>query len=163
MRSWRVLAALSVVVLPLTLRVPPAAAQNVASRNVVVNVSFATRTSLKVSSRLLRFDVAEPGASATETLEFSAGARMPAGCDIVLSVEAESGLEGPGGAADVEADLHFTGEGQGMLAGSMAMGRSTVVGRWQGSGLREGRVVFTLRASAAGSYSLPVRIVLSTP
>ena len=31
------------------------------------------------------------------------------------------------------------------------------------SGLREGRVVFTLRANASGTYTLPVRFVLSTP
>ena len=163
MRSRAVLTALTLAVLSLTIEVRSASAQNVASKDVTINVNLATRTSLKVSSRVLRFDVTQPGAIATAALEFSAGARMPAGCDLVLTVEPERGLDGPGGAADAETELRFTGEGQGMLAGSIAMGQSTVVGRWQGSGLREGRVVFVLRASAAGSYSLPVRIVLSTP
>ena len=140
-----------------------ARAEDVKSANVAVNVTLATRTSLKVSSRLLHFDVTQPGAIATAALEFTAGARMPAGSDIVLSVEPLRGIEGPGGAADVDCDLSFTGEGLGLLAGPVAAARSTIVGRWQGSGLRHGRVVFSLRASAAGTYSLPLRVVLSTP
>ena len=155
--------ALTLVVLTLALGVRAAAAEDVASKNVTINVNLATRTSLKVSGRVLRFDVTQPGTVATAALEFSAGARMPSGSDIVLTVEPERGLDGPGGAADADTDLRFSGEGHGLLAGSVAIGQSTVVGRWQGSGLREGRVVFTLRASAAGVYSLPVRFVLSTP
>lgn len=142
---------------------PRAAAEDVASKNVTVNVHLATRTSLKVSSHVLRFDVAQSGGTATAALEFTAGARMPAGSDVVLSVEPMRAIDGPGGAADVESDLSFAGEGQGLLAGPVAAAQSTVVGRWQGSGLREGRVIFTLRANAAGTYSLPVRVVLSTP
>jgi hypothetical protein len=140
-----------------------AAAEDVAAKNVVVNVNLATRTSLKVSSRVLQFDVARAGGTATAALEFTAGARMPAGSDVVLTVEPERAVEGPGGAADVDSDLSFTGEGEGLLAGTIASARSTIVGRWQGSGRREGRVIFTLRANAAGSYVLPVRVVLSTP
>lgn len=141
-----------------------AAAEDVTSAHVTVNVTVATRTSLKVSARLLQFDVAEPGGIGTAAIDFAAGARLPAGSDVVLTIEPLRGIDGPGGAADVESDLSFTGEGGGMLAGgSIDTGRGTVVGRWQGSGLREGRLVFTLRASAAGVYSLPLRVVLSTP
>jgi hypothetical protein len=138
-----------------------AAGEEVASRNVTVNVSLATRTSLKVSSQVLQFDVTQPGGAATAALDFTAGARMPAGCDVVLTIEPLRAVVCSGGAA--VADLSFIGEGPGMLTGSMAADRSTIVGRWQGSGLREGRVVFKLRASAAGSYTLPVRVVLITP
>jgi hypothetical protein len=154
---------LSFVLLSLAMCARAAAAEDIASANVTVNVNLATRTSLKVSSRLLQFDVAQPGGIATAAIDFTAGARMPAGSDVVLTVEPLRALEGPGGAADVESDLTFTGEGQGMLAGSLAAAQSTVVGRWQGSGHREGRVIFKLRANAAGIYSLPVRVVLSTP
>jgi len=163
MRSRAVHTALTLVVLTLATGVPAAAAEDIAAKNVTINVNLATRTSLKVSSRVLRFDVTEPGSIATAAIEFSAGARMPAGSDIVLTVEPERGLDGPGGAADVETDLRFAGEGQGLLAGSVAPGQSTVVGRWQGSGLRAGRLVFTLRANASGVYSLPLRVVLSMP
>lgn len=138
-----------------------AAAQEAASRSVMVNVNLATRTSLKVSSRLLQFEVTQPGDAATAAIDFTAGARMPAGCDVVLTVEPLNALDGSGETRDAE--LSFVGEGPGMLAGSLTASRSTVVGRWQGSGLREGRVIFRLRASAAGRYSLPVRVVLSTP
>ena len=147
--------------LALALCVRSAAAEEIASRNVTVNVNLATRTSLKVSSRVLQFDVTQAGGVATAALDFTAGARMPAGCDVVLTVETLPAADGAGGAA--EADLSFVGQGPGMHAGSIGAARSTVVGRWQGSGLREGRLIFTLRASAAGSYSLPVRLVLSTP
>jgi len=147
--------------LALALCVRAVAAEEIASRHVTVNVNLATRTSLKVSSRMLQFDVAQPGGVATAALDFTAGARMPAGCDVVLTVEALPTADGAAG--KTTPDLSFVGEGPGMLAGSMAGARSTIVGRWQGSGLREGRVIFTLRASAAGTYSLPVRLVLSTP
>lgn len=155
---------LPLTVAALALCAHTAAAEDIKSANVTVNVNLATRTSLKVSSPVLHFDVAQPGGLATASLEFTAGARMPAGSDVVLTVEPLRGIEGPGGAADVESDLSFAAEGAGMLAGgSIDTLRSTVVGRWQGSGLREGRVIFKLRASAAGLYSLALRVVLSTP
>jgi len=140
-----------------------AAAEDVASGNVSVNVNFAARTSLKVSSHLLQFDVTQAGATATAAIDFTAGARMPSGSDLVLTVEPLRSIDGPGGAADVETDLSFSGEGAGLMAGALSSSAHAVVGRWQGSGLRTGRVVFKLRANAAGSYSLPVRFVLSTP
>lgn len=140
-----------------------AAAQDVTTGNVVVNVTVAPRTSLKVSSRVLQFDIAEPGGIATAAMDFSAAARLASRSDVVLTVEPLRGLEGPGGAADVDTSLSFAGEGDGMLAGPIAMAHSTIVGRWLGSGRREGRVIFTLRANAAGSYSLPMQFVLSMP
>ena len=140
-----------------------AAAEDVATARVSVNLHVASRTSLKVSSRVLHFDVTRPGGFATAALDFSAGARTPARSDVVLTIEPERGIDGPGGAAEVDTDLSFIGEGDGVLAGSVALAHGTVVGRWQGSGLREGRIIVTLRANAAGTYSLPVRFVLSTP
>jgi hypothetical protein len=142
---------------------PSAAGAEVATASVTVNLTLGTRTSLRVSTHVLRFEVTQPGADATAALDFTAGARMSSGSDVVLTMEPLRDVGGPGGAADVETALTFTGEGDGVLAGSVAMSQGTVVGRWQGSGVREGRVLFTLRANAAGSYSLPVRFVLSTP
>ena len=138
-----------------------ARAEDVARANVMVNVSLASRTSLRVSSELLQFEVASNGTTVA-SVDFTAGMRMPAGSDVVLSIEPLTGLDGPGGAADVETALSFTGHGDGLLSGPVGAGQ-TVVGRWHGSGLREGRLLFTLRANAAGSYVLPVRFVLSTP
>ena len=140
----------------------PARAQDVAYANVQVRLDVATRTSLKVSSEVLRFDVAQSGGTATAAIDFSAGARMSSGANVVLSVEPLRAVEGPGGAADVESSVSFAGSGPGLLAGALT-GDTAIVGQWHRSGLREGRVVFTLRANASGIYTLPVRFVLSTP
>ena len=159
MRSRRV----SLLVFLVLLAASAAAAEDVARGTVVVNAQFAARTSLRVSSHLLRFDVVEPGAAATMVVEFSAGVRTAADSDIVLTVEPLHAIHGPGGAADVQTALSVSGEGQGLLPGLVSSTASTVIGRWQGSGLRAGRLVFALRANAAGAYSMPVRFVLSTP
>jgi hypothetical protein len=150
----------TMLALVLSARAP--AAEEIGSRHITMNVSLAARTSLKVSSRVLQFDVTRPDEAATAALEFAAGARMPAGCDVVLTIEPLQAVV-DGTVAAAVTDLRFVGEGTGMLSGSIAADRSTIVARWQGSGLREGRLLFTLRARAAGSYSLPVRLVLSTP
>lgn len=159
MRNSRLL----LMVLALTVCASTVAAEEVARGYITVSARVAPRTSLKVSSRMLEFDVTQPGGIATAALEFTAGARLASRSDVVLTVEPLRGMDGPGGAADVDTVLSFIGEGDGMLAGSIAATESTILGRWQGSGLREGRVIFKLRATAAGNYSLPVRLVLSTP
>jgi len=150
------------IALALACGAAPALGQQVASANVQVRFDVATRTSLKVSSELLQFEVAQSGGTATAAIDFSAGARMSSGADVVLSVEPLRAVEGPGGAADVESSVSFAGSGPGLLAGALA-GDTAIVGQWRGSGLRQGRVVFTLRANASGTYTLPVRFVLSTP
>ena len=159
MRSLRVLCLVAFAAAP----GQGAAAQDVARASVTVNAQFSARTSLKVSSDLLQFDIIQPGETATAAVDFSAGARTASTSDIVLSIEPARAIDGPGGAADVETMLSVAGEGQGVMAGTLDAARGTVVGRWQGSGRRDGRLVFTLRANAAGHYSMPIRFVLSTP
>lgn len=159
----RTLRSILQILVMLVTGVTAAAGEDIARAAVNVNVQVSSRTSLRVSSELLRFDVAQPGGAATAAIDFAAGARTPAGSDIVLTIEPLRGLDGPGGAADAGAALSFSGEGQGLLAGQLPSAQTTVIGRWHGSGVREGRVVFTLRADAAGTYSMPVRFVLSTP
>jgi hypothetical protein len=128
-----------------------------------VTVTVAARTSLRVSSDRLEFAMPRDNGQATAAVDFVAGARLPAGSALVLSVEPLSGLEGPGGAADVDAAVTFEGEGDGTAHGALVNTRPSVAGRWQGSGRRTGRLLFTLHAAAAGVYTLPVRFVLSTP
>ena len=128
---------------------------------VAVSVQVASRTSLKVSSDVLHFDASAANIPATAAIEFSAGARVPRGADVVLTVEPQRAIVS-GGAADVETAITFEGEGDGTIAGTLAATPS-VAGRWQGSGLRKGRVRFTLQTGAAGSYEVPVRFVLTTP
>ena len=140
-----------------------ARAGEVATAAVHVEAQVFARTSLRVSSERLQFDVLPSGNLATASVSFTAGARTASGADIVLTVESVRGVMGPGGAADAETALSFSGDGDGLVNGSLSPGGPAIVGQWRGSGLREGRVVFTLRADGTGTYSVPVRFVLSAP
>jgi hypothetical protein len=142
--------------------VSPAVAAESSTGSVVVTAQFSSRTSLKVSSELLRFDVAAPDQAARAAVDFSAGARTHSGSEVMLSVEPARALQGPGGDADVDSSVSFVGEGDGTL-GSTGLAGPTVAGRWAGSGLRTGRLLFSLRAAASGSYTLPLRFVLTAP
>ena len=124
---------------------------------------FDSRTSLSVSTQRLQFQVVNPDEPVTAIVDFSAAARTFAGGEVVLSVEPTRSLDGPGGAADIESGLTFTGEGEGTLGGVVRGDAPAVAGRWIGSGTRTGRLLFTLRAAAPGNYSVPVRFVLSAP
>jgi hypothetical protein len=138
-------------------------AADAATARVVVSVQFASRTSLKVSTDLLQFEVAGPDRPATASVDFAAGARTQAGAEVLLSIEQLRAVQGPGGASDLESSVSFVGEGDGTLAGALVATAPAVAGRWLGSGLRQGRLVFALRAGASGNYILPVRFVLSAP
>ena len=138
-------------------------AADAATARVVVSVQFASRTSLKVSTDLLQFEVAGPNRPATASVDFTAGARTQAGAEVLLSIEQLRAVQGPGGASDLESSVSFVGEGDGTLAGALVATAPAVAGRWLGSGLRQGRLVFALRAGASGNYILPVRFVLSAP
>jgi hypothetical protein len=158
----RVLSAL--VLTAALLGVPAAAAASeTASASVVVAATFSTRTSLTVSSDELRFDVTTASQPAVASVEFSAGARTVSSAQVVLSVEPLAEVEGPRGNAQPDCALSFTGQGNGSVGGGVALKGSTVAGRWTGSGLRQGRLVFALRADAPGSYTVPVRFVLTAP
>ena len=140
-----------------------AAAADAATATVVVSVHFSTRTSLRVSSDVLKFDVAAPENAATATIDFSAAARTHTSAQVLLSVEQMRGADGPGGASDIESALTFAGEGNGTVGGAVSALAPTVAARWTGSGVRDGRLVFALRAGASGRYAVPLRFVLSAP
>ena len=138
----------------------PAAAEEAASARVAVSAQFSTRTSLRVSSQILQFDLRPGDEAATGVVEFSAGARTHAGGEVVLTVEALEDLTGAAGAASVRS-VTFAAEGGN--AGELRQSAPCIAARWIGSGLRTGRVTFTLRSPVAGSYSVPLRFVLSAP
>lgn len=127
---------------------------------IAVNVTVAARTSLHASAETLQFVVPEGSTTATASVEFTAAARVPQGTDVVLNVESPRGVDGPGGAADVERAVTFDGSGEGTQSGVIESGRS-VAGRWQGSGRRTGRLTFTLHASAPGTYTMPLELLLT--
>ena len=152
-------AALTSLVLGWSLAASSVSAAETATASVRVNVQVASRTSLRVSSQVLRFDVPEPGGEATASIDFTAGARVAAGADVMLTVEPI----GSGLAGDATSRPTFTGEGDGMLSGAIDASTASIAGRWRGSGQRHGRLLFKVRLNAAGHYTMPVRFVLSTP
>ena len=146
----------------LSVVLPTLAAGESAKASVVVNAEFSSRTSLKVSAQVLTFEVVNPAQAATASVEFSAGARTLTRGDVVLSFEMLRAIEGPDGCPDVEAALTLAGEGQGAMSRG-ALAEPQVARRWTGSGLRTGRLVFALRAGAAGTYAVPMRFTLIAP
>jgi hypothetical protein len=153
----------SVIVTSAVLSVATIASAETASGTVVVAATFNSRTSLNVSTDVLQFDVVAASQPAVATVDFSAGARTPGGAQVVLSIEPIQEGHGPQGPPDAESSLTFSGVGEGTLSGTVASSGLTAAGRWTGSGLRHGRLVFALHATAAGSYSVPVRFVLTAP
>jgi hypothetical protein len=141
----------------------PLSADQSAQRTLLARVEFQPRTSLTVSSSVLQFQQNDPDTTAVVTVDFTARARTGHAGEVVLTVESAHGIEGPGGASDIEAVVSFAGEGGGTRAGVLGTGGPSVAGRWVGSGSRDGRIAFTLRASAPGTYTVPLRFVLSAP
>ena len=121
------------------------------SAGVVARAAFAERTSLTVSTQVLRFIVPSGASGATADLEFTAGVRTLPGREILLSVDAV-----PPGSSGVT----FAGEGEGIVPGRLTS-RPTVLARWNGGGQRGGRVTFTLDGVAPGVYTMPVRVFLT--
>ena len=134
-------------------------ASDTATVSLHVSVSVASRTSLRVSTEILQFDVTVPFEPSVASVEVSAGARTVPGGEVVLSIE-----RGPAtpGARDGGA-LTFVGDGEGLTRGVLDASAPAVAGRWTGSGQRRGRVSFALRGTRPGAYTVPVRFVLSTP
>lgn len=138
---------------------PPALASE-AVRQVTLAAHVESRTSLRVSTNTLTFVVRADGGTATASVDYTAAARTRHDAEVVLSVEPLRSVDGPGGAADLETMLSVDSE----TTGSQPVSSMPVLAaRWTGSGVREGRLTFTLRADAAGTYVVPVRVVLSVP
>lgn len=130
---------------------------------ISVSAQIASRTSLNVSTHSLRFDVVNPSESATASIDFTAAARSVAGMDVVLSIEPLGAFGARGELDEAASTLTFVGEGEGTRGGTLVGGTSSVAARWTGSGHRTGRLVFALRTHARGSYTVPLRFVLSAP
>ena len=143
---------------------PTAFAADTVTTSVVVTAQFSSRTSLRVSTDVLKFDVAAAGEPATADVDFSAGARTHTGGEVMLSVERRRSAGGAGDGTELESFVSFSGRGNGTLDGSLDSASSqAVAGRWTGSGLRHGRLVFALHTGAPGSHIVPVRFILSAP
>jgi hypothetical protein len=137
-----------------------AAGPGPASATIVATATFAQRTSLRVSAHMLQFHVPPGSQEATATIDFTAAARVAPRAGIVLTVEPLRSIEGPGGAADLETAIVFSGAGGGTESGALTAGIPSLAARWTGGGQRHGRLVFTLRAAAPGDYVVPVKFLL---
>jgi hypothetical protein len=134
-----------------------------ASTSVLATATFAPRPTLTISAHVLQFRL-EPGSTdADAVVDFTAAMRARPGDDVVLTIQPVTAIQGPGGAADVDAVVTFTGEGRGLQTGVLDATRAVAAARWSGGGKRSGRLVFTLRASVAGVYAVPVTYLLGTP
>jgi hypothetical protein len=156
---------LTVLIVAVALFAPAALAaaqSDTATATIVVSAQFKPRTSLHVSTELLQFDLHSPSEPDIVAVDFAAAARTHSGAEVLLSIESLRAPEGPGGAADVESEVTFAGDGNGIAGGTLST-RPAVAGRWAGSGRRTGRIFFTMRAAASGAYRVPVRFVLSAP
>jgi hypothetical protein len=152
----RSIAACSVVLLATS----PIAGGAEATRPLVMSATFGTRTSLRVSSSDLRFSVSAGAPAETVIVEFTAAARVRPDADVVLTVEGGDGLRAVGGSASPDLVVSFQGDGQ--HAGTLREAGPHIAGAWKGSGVHHGQIRFTLGgATAAGTYLLPLKFVLS--
>jgi hypothetical protein len=124
-------------------------------------------TSLRLSSSTLRVEARQPGDTGPTmvgSVEYLASARTHTGGDVVLTVEAQRGLEGiVGGPSNDAVAIEFAGSGLG-AANGVLHSVPEIAARWQGSGRRTGRLTFTMRGQGPLSGAIiPLRFVLSTP
>jgi hypothetical protein len=128
-----------------------------------------TSTSLRVSDDVL---VIAPRQTAGEApliagaIEFRAAARTASDGEVILTIEPLaplSSLSG-GGAGDGATTVAFEGSGDGAQSGALSDTRPETAARWIGSGLRTGRLTFTVRGPVSPhGATLPLRFVLAAP
>jgi len=139
---------------------PAASPGEDAVATLTMNATVRSRTSLRVSSSELRFDVLGAASAPTVLVDFFAAARAQRDADVVLTVEAVGSVQFPPGGAPPNPLVSFQGEGG--QSGPVAEGMPRILGAWKGSGVHQGRVSFTLQgATVAGTYVLHLRFVLS--
>jgi hypothetical protein len=126
-------------------------AQQVTER-VTAQATFAPRTSLQVSSQVLRFEVTDASIPAEATVEYAAGARTRNDGEVMLVVRIPLEMSGM--------TLTVSGGTTAAVSRVVTRGESTVVARWVGGGRKTGHLQFQLRA-APGVYAIPVSFELN--
>ena len=143
-------AAFAVVILTST----PSAGQQITTQSVSATVSFAPRTALSVSTRTLHFVVTDGLTPATASVEFSAAARTSGDGSVTLMVDAADTAGLPSGVS-----LEIVSGPDGVVPAAFSSQQPVAAGRWTGSGVRNGRITFQLRAQP-GSYDIPLALFL---
>ncbi len=122
----------------------------ISTATLQVAATFAPRSSVYPSTRVLTFHVT--GASAEASMDFTAGARVPSGTRVAVIAEVDATLPGA---------LSIVAGPDGTVTGPIPSTAPTVVGSWLGSGRRTGRLTFRLD-TAPGVYTVPVNLRLTT-
>jgi hypothetical protein len=105
------------------------------------------------------------GPSSAGAIEFRAAARTARDGEVLLTVEPLVAIASlSGGAGDTATTIAFEGSGDGAQSGRLSDARPETVARWVGSGLRMGRLTFTVRGPVSPhGATLPLRFVLTAP
>ena len=135
------------------------AAADTATHTVTAVAQVAGRSSLVVSNQVLRFSVQRPAEPAVATVDFVAAVRTQAGAEVVMTVEADTAQV----RLTADTRLTFSDDSDATVNGALTMLDPAVAARWIGSGRRTGRIAFALHGAATGTYTIPVRFVLSVP
>ncbi len=127
-----------------------------------MHAEFRSHTSLNVSTSQLRFEIGDAKDTPRAAIEFAAAARTYQGGEVLLTVDPIRTIHSPQGGPSANLGIGY--EGEGGISGTLSEAGPHVVGRWVGSGMRPGRVLFALHgADAPGVYLLSLKFVLSAP
>ncbi len=137
----------------------PLQAQAVRTQNLTLQTALAPRASLRVSTSRMRFDVSPDGGANVAAADYRAAARTAAQGRVVLTIQPDGTLEAPDGAGTTNLTV-LCGEEAG--GAPLTPARPLVVGRWLGSGVRQGTITCRLHGAASpGRYFQPVKFVVS--
>jgi hypothetical protein len=127
------------------------ASTSIATSSLHVAATFAPRSSLHVSTRVLTFHVTS-SAPAEASVDIAAGVRLASGTAVELIAEAD---------APASSRLAVVAGPEGTLLTPLGSATPTVILKWSGSGFRTGPVTLRLNAPP-GIYNIPITLRLST-
>ena len=127
-----------------------------------------TQTALHLSDDVLTIAprrAGDIGPLSAGAIEFRAAARTSSGGEVILTVEPLEPIASlAGGAGESPTTIAFEGSGEGAQSGALNDARPETVARWVGSGLRTGRLTFTVHGPVSPQgATLPLRFVLTAP
>ncbi len=136
-----------------------------ASQPFMIGATVRSASMLRTSGQVLSIPrLTGPGIVSAGSVDFDAKARTWTGGEVILTVEAlrsPDQFAAPSGGGDVA--IEFSGSEPGIVSGVLSTAPQ-VAARWTGSGVRRGRLTFTVRTSAGlEGGELPLRFVLSLP